>query len=137
VPTGGSGVPTGGGPVGGEVGGGTPGGTGDGPPPFGLTQGELAVLRKIATDPDFRVAFANDPVLAITSSDITLTTLDLTRLEKLSPQQLETVATGIQSLAGAATASSGLQADGTNTLIYAIIVALLLAETEPAMRARA
>jgi hypothetical protein len=87
----------------------------------------MAVLRKIATDPDFRVAFATDPVLAITASDITLTTSDLTRLEKLSPQQLELVATGIQALAGAATAGSGLRSEGTNTLVYAIIVALLLA----------
>ena len=117
----------GGGPAGGPVGDGTPGGIVAGPPPFGLTQGELAVLRKIATDPDFRVAFASDPVLAVTSSNITLTTVDLTRLEKLSPQQLEMVAVGIQALAGAATAGSGLQSEGTHTLVYAIIVALLLA----------
>jgi hypothetical protein len=87
----------------------------------------MAVLRKLATDPDFRVAFANDPVLAVTSSSITLTTVDLTRLEKLSPQQLEMVATGIQALAGAATAGSGLRSEGTHTLVYAIIVAILLA----------
>jgi hypothetical protein len=96
----------------------------------GLSTGEMAVLRKIASDADFRVQFAADPIAAITGADLKITTRDYERLERLTASQLEQVAQGIAVLAGAG-AASGLRSDGTNTLVYAIIVALLLAAQEP------
>jgi hypothetical protein len=97
-------------------------------PSYGPTPGELAVLRMIAADADFRVAFTEDPVAAITNAELKLTTADLTRLEKLTPEQLETIATGIQvlSAAGSAAAAAGARSEGTNTLIYALIAAALI-----------
>lgn len=92
----------------------------------GLSPGEIAVLRKIASDADFRLLFATDPIAAITGAGLQLTTSDYDRLEQLNAAQLEQVATGINVLAGAGTAS-GLAPEGTNTLVYAIIVALILA----------
>lgn len=62
------------------------------PANIGLTPGEMAVLRLIATDADFRVKFAEDPIAAITGADLKLTTTDYVRLEKLSKDQLEQVA---------------------------------------------
>ncbi len=89
----------------------------------------MAVLRKITVDADFRLQFARDPIWAVTNAEIKLTTDDLTRLEKFTPDSLEQAATAIKVLTGAANASGlAAQAEGTHTLVYAIVVALLLAE---------
>ena len=87
------------------------------------------MLRRIIKDPDFRTQFVADPVLAITTAGIPVTTADLAKLTALTPEQIEQLSQGIGALAGAA--SAGLQqakTEGTNTLVYAIIVALILAE---------
>ena len=84
-------------------------------------------MRRLATDADFRVAYTTDPVLAITTAGIPVTSDDLTRLEKLGAPQLEQIAIGMAALAGAATASAGLESEGTHTLLYAIIAAALIA----------
>lgn len=145
---GGPGVPTGPGESGVPGSGGVPGAadgaTSGGTPapitapapaqPAGLTPGELAVLRKIATDSDFRVQFAADPIAAITGADLKVTTADYDRLEQLTEAQLDQVAEGVQTLVGAGAMASGLRAEGTNTLLYAVIVAILLAEAPPAAR---
>jgi hypothetical protein len=94
--------------------------------PGPLSAGLTAVLRKIVTDPGFRTQYAEDPLLAITTAGIRITTADWARLSKLTPEQLEQAAEGIVAMAGGG--GAGLRrAGGTNTLIYAIIVALLLA----------
>jgi len=86
------------------------------------------VLRKLVKDPDFRKQFAADPVLAITSAGIRITSADLAKLTALTPAQLDQLSQGIDALAGAASAGlASARAEGTNTLVYAIIVALLLA----------
>jgi hypothetical protein len=113
-----------------------PGGTGTSVQPagngeVGLSPGEMAVLRKIATDASFRLLFANDPLAAITGAGLKITTRDYERLQKLTAAQLEQVAQGLAVLAGASGASGLSEADGTHTLVYAIIVALLLAAQEP------
>jgi hypothetical protein len=85
----------------------------------------------IATNSDFRVAFAADPIAAITGADLKVTTSDYERLERLDQAQIEQVAAGIQTLVGAGAMASGLRAEGSNTLLYAIIVAVLLAVEAP------
>lgn len=93
--------------------------------PGPLSPGLIAVLRKIVTDPSFRAQYAQDPLLAITAAGIRITTADWGRLSKLTPAQLEQAAQGVTAIAGAA--GAGLRSEGgTNTLIYAIIVALLI-----------
>ena len=123
-----SGGPTSGGPTSGGPTSGGPTSGADTASGSGLSPGEAAVLRKIATDSAFRTLFATDPIAAITGADLKVTTLDYNRLERLGPAQLEQVAAGINALSGAGAMASGLQAEGTNTLLYAIIVAVLLAE---------
>ena len=93
----------------------------------GLSQGLTAVLRKIVSDPNFRAQFGADPVLAITSSCIAITGEDLAKLESLTPDQLDQLAQGIGGLGSAAAGASGLKAEGTHTLLYAILVAAALA----------
>jgi hypothetical protein len=90
------------------------------------------VLRLIVTSADFRAKFAADPVYAITSADLTITGDDLAKLEALTPDQLDQVAQGISVLTNstaAAASAAGLvqKAEGTHTLIWAIVVAVLLA----------
>jgi hypothetical protein len=92
----------------------------------------MAVLRLIATDSDFRTEFAADPIAAVTSHCIAVTSVDMARLAKLTPEKLEELASGISMLSGGGGAGLAKN-DGTNTLVYAIIVALLLAETEAKM----
>ena len=139
-PDAGGGVPGGPGTTGGTEPTGTgsvPGGTGTSAQPaggngvVGLSPGEMAVLRKIATDASFRLLFASDPLAAITGAGLKITTRDYERLQKLTAAQLEQVAQGLAVLAGASGASGLNEADGTHTLVYAIIVALLLAAQEP------
>lgn len=98
----------------------------------GLSPGILSVLRQIVTSADFRAKFAVDPVYAITSADITITGDDLAKLKSLTANQLEQIAQGISVLTNstaAAASAAGLvrKADGTHTLIWAIVVAVLLA----------
>ena len=89
----------------------------------------MAVLRKIVTDANFRVQFGADPVLAITSAGIPVTTDDMSRLTSLTAAQLDQLAQGVVALSNASAGASGLmaKAEGTNTLIYAVLVAVLLA----------
>lgn len=127
--TGGSGVPTSGAPGGAGVPGSVaaaPEGSAATSASPGLTPGEMSVLRKIAADGDFRLKFAQDPIAAITDAGLHVTTSDYEKLERFSAAQLQQVADGIAMLTGAI-GSSGLRAEGTNTLVYAIIVAVLLA----------
>ncbi len=89
----------------------------------------MAVLRKIVTDANFRVQFGADPVLAITTAGIPVTSEDMEKLTSLTPAQLDQLAQGVVALSNASAGASGLmkRAEGTNTLVYAIIVAVLLA----------
>ena len=93
----------------------------------GLSPGEIDVLRKIASDADFRLLFATDPIAAITGAGLQLTTEDFNRLERLDAAQLEQVATAVNVLVGTSAASGLASADGTHTLLWAIVVALVLA----------
>ena len=95
----------------------------------GVSPGMMAVLRKIVTDANFRVQFGADPVLAITSAGIPVTTDDMSRLTSLTAAQLDQLAQGVVALSNASAGASGLmaKAEGTNTLIYAVLVAVLLA----------
>jgi hypothetical protein len=91
--------------------------------PGPLSPGLTAVLRKIVTDPSFRAQYAQDPLLAITTAGIHITTADWARLSRLTPEQLDQAAQGIAAIAGAAGQGSGLQRAGlTNSLIYALVV---------------
>ena len=89
----------------------------------GITQGQLDVLRQIAVNPSFRKEFAANPLNAVSISGAKVTADELAALEKLSPVHLEQFSHGVTELMKAA--------DGcTHTLVYAIIVALLLAARE-------
>jgi hypothetical protein len=89
----------------------------------GLTQGQLDVLRRIVVDPTFRTEFSSNPVRAVSTSGFKLTAAEVARLEKLSPVHLEQFSHGVSELMKA---SQGC----THTLLYAIIVALLLAAAD-------
>jgi len=86
----------------------------------GLTDGQLKVLRNIVTNPNFRKEFASNPMGAINTAGVELTASELGRLEKLGPVQMEQLSHGVTELMKA---NEGC----THTLVYAIIVALLLA----------
>lgn len=93
-----------------------------------LTSAQIAVLRKIVTDANFRQAFAVDPVKAVVAAGITISAVELARLAALTADELEKLAQGVSQISSGTT-SSGLVA-GTNTLLYAILVALALAAKE-------
>jgi hypothetical protein len=86
----------------------------------GLTDGQLKVLRNIVTNPNFRKEFASNPMGAVGTAGFDVTASELGRLEKLGPAQLEQLSHGVTELMKA---NEGC----THTLVYAIIVALLLA----------
>jgi hypothetical protein len=89
----------------------------------GITPGQLEVLRQIAVNPSFRKEFAANPMGAVSISGVKVTADEVAALEKLSPAHLEQFSHGVGELMKAA--------DGcTHTLVYAIIVALLLAARE-------
>jgi hypothetical protein len=93
-----------------------------------LTAAQIAVLRKIVTDGTFRQAFVTDPIKAVCDAGIKITPEELARLAGLSAAELEQLAQGVTQISQGTTAA-GLVA-GTNTLVYAIIVALVLAAKE-------
>ncbi|HKP46176.1 MAG TPA: hypothetical protein VJT50_06210 [Pyrinomonadaceae bacterium] len=89
----------------------------------GLTTGQLDVLRQLVVNPNFRRDFATNPLRAVSTSGMKVSAAEIARLEKLSPAHLEQFSHGVNELMKAA--------DGcTHTLVYAIIVALLLAATD-------
>ena len=89
----------------------------------GLTTGQLDVLRQLVVNPNFRRDFSSNPLRAVSTSGIKISAAEVAKLERLSPAHLEQFSHGVTELMKA---SEGC----THTLVYAIIVALLLAATD-------
>jgi hypothetical protein len=113
----------------------TPGTVGTSPPPTpggggvslggGISEGMRDVLRQLIKDQTFRAAFFEDRVSAITGACIHITSADLDRLSKLTSDDLDQFSQAIGALGGGA---AGLKSEGgTHTLLYAVVIALLLA----------
>jgi len=96
------------------------------PPGVPLTSAQIEVLRKMVTVANFRQAFVADAVKAVCDAGIRISAAELARLASLTADQLEQLATGLTQLSQGT--SPGGAAAGTNTLLYAIVVALLLAQ---------
>lgn len=92
-----------------------------------LSTNQVAVLRKLVKDANFRTDFFKEPKAAVSKAGIALPSHELTVVSKITAAQIE----GLQTLVG----PGRLAADGTNTMLYAlafaIIVALLLAMPNP------
>ena len=87
-----------------------------------LSPAQLDVLRKLVTDGDLRVQFARNPMSAVASTGVPLSPEETARIAGIPANALNTLVT--------ATHLTGPQAalGTTHTLLYAIIVALLLAD---------
>lgn len=89
----------------------------------GLTPGQLEVLRQIVVNPNFRREFSANSLRAASTSGIKISATELAKLERLTPAHMEQFSHGVGELMKAS--------DGcTHTLLYAIIVAVLLAAVD-------
>jgi hypothetical protein len=92
-----------------------------------LSTNQVAVLRKLVKDASFRTDFLKEPKAAVSKAGIALPSNELAVVSKVTAAQIE----GLQTLVG----PGRLAADGTNTMLYAlafaVIVALLLAMPNP------
>ncbi len=85
----------------------------------GVSQGEVNVLKRLVGDPQFRLAFEKNPRAAIKSSGEKLTPAQVNNLSRANKLQVENFVKNVAGAAGTA--------DGTHTLLYAIVLVLLLA----------
>jgi len=99
-----------------------------GPLPAGLSPAMIDLLRKLVKDADFRLEFIADPVLAVTTAGIRVTTAELEKVKQIIPY-LGQLASGVAGLTGSPV---GLKAgvpttETTHTLVYAVALALAFA----------
>jgi hypothetical protein len=95
-----------------------------------LSDSQVAVLRKLVKDANFRKDFLANPIDAVAKSGVKMSASDLASIEKVTAAQLEAIEGMV------ATLPPGLKAaDGTHTLAYAVafavVVALLVAMPNP------
>ena len=88
--------------------------------PSPLSPAQIAVLRKITVQPDFRKEFFADPVRAAGTAAVGLTAAELEALVRITPQEID----GLQR---AAKAVGGGRADDNCTLVYAVVFAVAFA----------
>ncbi len=84
----------------------------------GVSSAELAILRLIATNSSFRASFNANPTAAINSSGVRVTSGELLTLSSITTTQIAALTSGIANFSAA---------DGTNTLAYAIVLAIVIA----------
>ena len=85
-----------------------------------LSAAQVTVLQKIVKDASFRQAFTTNPQKAVTDAGIQVSPADMQRLTKITPEAVGQLQAGVKS-------SKMGDADGTNTLLYAIVVATAIA----------
>lgn len=90
----------------------------------GVSPAQVDLLKRMISDPDFRVGFINDPITAVVNAKIKITADELASMEKINAEQFDAIGKLVHSTILNA-------ADGTHTLAYAVafavVVALLLA----------
>jgi hypothetical protein len=84
-----------------------------------LSAAQVTVLQKIAKDASFRQAFTANPQQAVKDAGIQLAPAEMQKLTKITPDAVGQLQAGLKS------AKMG-DADGTNTLLYAVAVAVLI-----------
>ena len=85
-----------------------------------LSTAQMTVLQKIVKDASFRQAFTANPQKAVTDAGIQVSPADMQKLTKITPEAVGQLQAGVKS-------SKMGDADGTNTLLYAVAVATLIA----------
>ena len=85
-----------------------------------LSTGQVTVLQKIVKDASFRQAFTANPQQAVTQAGIQVSPAEMQRLTKITPEAVGQLQAGVKS-------SKMGDADGTNTLLYAVAIATLIA----------
>jgi hypothetical protein len=92
-----------------------------------LTAPQVALLRMIIRDSDFRKQFLDDPVAAAGAAKVKVSPEDLAVIARLKPQQFDAIQNVVSGIAP--------RADDTETalhaLAYAVVVALVLAMPNP------
>lgn len=83
-----------------------------------VTPTQITILREMATNADFRSKFLSDPVNAVTEAGHKLSTAELGALTRVSASQYDNLFSGISKIA---------DGDGTHTLAYAIVLAVVVA----------
>jgi hypothetical protein len=84
-----------------------------------LSAAQVTVLQRIAKDASFRHAFTTNPQQAVKDAGIQMTPAEMQKLTKITPEAVSQLQGGLKS------AKMG-DADGTNTLLYAVAVAVLI-----------
>jgi hypothetical protein len=94
----------------------------------GLSQVMIDLLRKIVKDADFQLQFIADPVLAVTTAGIQITTAELDRVKQIIPY-LGQLTSGLSGLTGAPVGLRGKATviETTHTLAYAVALAVAFA----------
>jgi hypothetical protein len=85
-----------------------------------LSAAQVSVLQKIVKDASFRQAFTANPQQAVAEAGIQVSPAEMQKLTKITPEAVGQLQAGLKS-------SKTGDADGTNTLLYAIAVATLIA----------
>ena len=85
-----------------------------------LSAGQVTVLQKIVKDASFRQAFTANPQQAVKQAGLEVSPADMQKLTKITPEAVGQLQAGLKS------AKMG-DADGTNTLLYAVVVAAAIA----------
>jgi hypothetical protein len=85
-----------------------------------LSTAQVTVLQKIVKDASFRQAFTANPQKAVTDAGIQASPADMQKLTKITPEAVGQLQAGVKS-------SKMGDADGTNTLLYAVAIATLIA----------
>jgi hypothetical protein len=96
-----------------------------------LSSSQVAVLRRVVKDANFRKEFLANPMEAVGNSGVKMSATELAAIEKINAAQLE----AIQGVVATLSPGAKVSADGTHTLAYAIafavVVALLIAMPNP------
>ena len=85
-----------------------------------ISPAQIAVMKKVATDPNFRTTFFKDPAKAVAGANLKISSTELGPLARLNPTQYDNLQRFVRSNARTA-------AEGTHTLAYAVALAVAFA----------